>query len=187
MQEWKKQQRERLLAQRADITKSEREQVLTVVLGSLKQYLDKLPPATLGVYWPIKGELDCLSLAPALLNEGWSLALPVMDTEAKKLNFARWSPEMEMEIGQWNIPVPKLPQWLQPDYFLIPLVGFDKHNFRLGYGGGYYDRTLSALEKPVTTIGIGMEFGRLENIHPHQYDIPMDIILTESGLHSCID
>jgi 5-formyltetrahydrofolate cyclo-ligase len=187
MQQWKQQQRQRLLTERANISKKERAQFQTSVLSSLKLYLDKLSPSTLALYWPIKGELDCLCLAPALIEGGWKLVIPVMDTKSKHLNFASWSPEMEMEMGDWNIPVPKVCDWLQPDIFLIPLVGFDKQNFRLGYGGGYYDRTLAEVNKSVTTVGIGFDMGRFESIHPHQYDIPMDIILTESGLQSCTD
>ena len=85
--------------------------------------------------------------------------------------------------GIWNIPVPLNPEWLKPEQFLIPLVGFDAQRYRLGYGGGYYDRTLASTEKPVKKIGIGFELGRSETIYPHEFDVAMDIIITEQGLY----
>jgi len=185
MDEWKSRQRTALLEARAKLSNQQRNLIQKSVLKQLSHYLEKLPPQTLGIYWPIKGELDCRPLANLLIEAGWILTLPVINTASKQLDFAQWTPETEMIEGRWSIPVPSRPFWLKPSLFLIPLVGFDKQNFRLGYGGGFYDRTLADVSKPITTVGVGMEIGRLENIYPHKYDIPMDIILTEAGLHQC--
>ena len=87
-----------------------------------------------------------------------------------------------MQTGIWNIPIPKQRQPLQPTVLLIPLVGFDTKGYRLGYGGGYYDRTLEQLTPIPLKIGIGFEMARIPTIHPQAHDIPMDLIVTEAGV-----
>lgn len=183
MQEWKQKQRSRLLEERAALTAKLRYDNQKAVLANIEQYLATQRPTSLGIYWPIKAELDCRSLAETLIKQGWQLAVPVINKETKQLDFADWTPETVMVNGIWNIPVPAEPDWIRPKQFLIPLVGFDKQSYRLGYGGGYYDRTLAAIKTPVNKIGVGFEMGRLETIHPHEFDIAMDMIITEQGLH----
>jgi 5,10-methenyltetrahydrofolate synthetase len=98
------------------------------------------------------------------------------------LDFSHWQPDMPMVQGSWNIPVPAHQHLLAPDMFLIPLLGFDSDNYRLGYGGGYYDRTLAEQTHNVTTIGVGIEQGRFETIFPQPHDIAMNMIVTEAGI-----
>jgi len=87
---------------------------------------------------------------------------------------------MHMRPGIWDIPVPDEGDWVRPEVLLVPLLGFDLQGYRLGYGGGYYDRTLAAaMPSPPLAIGIGFEIGRLETIHPQPHDVPMDLIVTE--------
>jgi 5-formyltetrahydrofolate cyclo-ligase len=108
------------------------------------------------------------------------MALPVINDTTQKLDFCIWSADMEMKSGIWNIPVPVQQSVVHPTTFLVPLVGFDSANYRLGYGGGYYDRTLACITGGVTTIGVGLEMGRFDTIHPHEHDIAMDIVVTET-------
>lgn len=183
MQNWKQTQRSRLLEARAALTTELRHNHQKTVLVSIEQYLATQTPTLLGIYWPIKGELDCRSLAESLLKKGWEFAVPVINKQTKQLDFAKWTPDTAMISGSWNIPVPAEPDWVAPEQYLIPLVGFDKQSYRLGYGGGYYDRTLAAIKTPVNKIGVGFEMGRLETIYPHEFDIAMDMIITEQGLH----
>lgn len=177
----RKTQRLQVLAKRARLTPSMREAIESACLQHVQQYLQQCEPTALGLYWPIKGEIDCRLLAESLLDAGWTLSVPVMN-EAKQLDFALWRPDMSMENGHWNIPVPIEKIWLKPRRFLVPLVGFDSRNYRLGYGGGYYDRTLADIHRQVETIGIGMEIGRFDTIHPEDWDIPMNRIITELGI-----
>jgi 5-formyltetrahydrofolate cyclo-ligase len=87
---------------------------------------------------------------------------------------------MRMRPGIWDIPVPDEGDWVRPEVLLVPLLGFDLRGYRLGYGGGYYDRTLAAaMPSPPLAIGVGFEIGRLETIHPRPHDVPMDLIVTE--------
>ena len=87
-----------------------------------------------------------------------------------------------MDSGVYGIPVPRIRIPVLPDVIVIPLVGFDAQNFRLGYGAGYFDITLAALEPRPLTIGVGFEVARLETIYPHPNDIPLDLIVTEAGV-----
>ncbi len=137
--------------------------------------------ATLGVYWPVRGEIDVRDLAIEHLSRGGRVALPVVVRESAPVEFWSWRPEMPMSRGVWNIPIPEQRDVLNPDALLVPLVGFDAHRFRLGYGGGYYDRTIAAAAVRPFRVGLGYEDARLETIFPQLHDIPMDMIVTDAG------
>jgi 5-formyltetrahydrofolate cyclo-ligase len=85
-----------------------------------------------------------------------------------------------METGVFDLPVPKAREVVQPAIVLAPLVGFDADNFRLGYGGGYFDRTLTAFSRRPVAIGVGFELARLASVFPRPHDVPMDIVVTEA-------
>jgi len=107
------------------------------------------------------------------------LALPVVVEKAKPLIFREWWPGISMNHGVWNIPVPAAGEPVEPDALLVPVVGFDRRRYRLGYGGGYYDRTLAALSAKPRAVGVGFELSQLATIYPQPHDIPMDLIVTE--------
>ncbi len=107
----------------------------------------------------------------------------MVETKAAPLVFRRWTPEREMVRGDWNIPVPPPDaSGLIPEIMLAPLVGWDGEGYRLGYGGGYFDRTLAALPPQRLVIGVGLEAARLATIYPQPHDIALDAIVTEMGL-----
>lgn len=137
--------------------------------------------ATLGMYWPVRGEIDVRDLAAAHLSNGGRVGLPVVVTEAAPVEFWSWRPEMPMSRGVWNIPIPAERELLEPDALIVPLVGFDPQRYRLGYGGGYYDRTIAASRRRPYCIGLGYEEARLTSIFPQTHDIPMDLIITDGG------
>lgn len=139
----------------------------------------------ISAYWPIKGEPDLRDLLTALHGIGASVALPIVETKGGPLVFRRWTPATRMIRGDWNIPVPP-PQAeeLTPDIALAPLIGWDSACYRLGYGGGYFDRTLAALAPRPFTIGVGLEAARLATIYPQPHDIPLDVIVTEAGIRA---
>src|SRR5690606_20723729 len=108
-------------------------------------------------------------------------ALPVVVERNAPLEFWRWTATTELcSRGIWNIPSPVERVPVVPDVVLVPLLGFDEQCYRLGYGGGYYDRTLAALEPKPLAIGVGFEHGRLETIRPQPHDVPLDWIVTEA-------
>ena len=88
-----------------------------------------------------------------------------------------------MERGFWGILVPSEASEVIPDIALAPVVGWDRAGYRLGYGGGYFDRTLAALSPRPLVVGIGLQSARVATIYPQPHDIPMDVILTEKGMH----
>ena len=102
-----------------------------------------------------------------------------MVEKARPLIFRSWAPGEKLEKGVWNIPVPSAGEVVVPSVVIAPLVGFDSAGFRLGYGGGYYDRTLASLPAKPLTIGVGFGFSALETIFPQWHDIPMDRLIIE--------
>jgi 5,10-methenyltetrahydrofolate synthetase len=136
-------------------------------------------------YWPIKGEPDLRPVLEALHHAGARVALPLVEVKQAPLVFRRWTPETRMVRGDWNIPVPPPEaEVVVPEIALAPVVGWTEDGFRLGYGGGYFDRTLAALDPRPFTIGIGVQSARLATIFPQPHDIRLDVILTETGVVS---
>ncbi|MBY0574258.1 MAG: 5-formyltetrahydrofolate cyclo-ligase [Undibacterium sp.] len=135
-------------------------------------------PQCLAVYWPIQGEPDLLASYQVLHQMGISLALPVVVGKNCALEFAAWAPHDVMDIDSYGIPTPlSSAKRVQPDTLLIPCVGFNTNNYRLGYGGGYYDRTLAQIPA-CHTIGIAYK-NTCVSFEPNQYDIAMARIITE--------
>ena len=133
----------------------------------------------LGFYWPIRGELDLRGFARRHIEAGYAAALPVVVAKNAPVEFWQWQPSSAMQRGVWNIPVPAERRVVVPDALLIPLVGYDAAGYRLGYGGGYYDRTLGRADAAAVCIGVGYDESALATIHPQPHDIPMDWIVTE--------
>jgi len=138
----------------------------------------------IGAYWPIKGEFDAL---PALY--GWSeaddkrrIGLPVVNKDTKQLRFHVWYPGCEMEEDAYGIPKPKDTPAFEPTLLLVPCVGYGPGGIRLGYGGGFYDRTLAQLQPKPFTVGLGYDFGWLPELQPEAHDIPLDAILCDTGV-----
>ena len=137
----------------------------------------------LSAYWPIKGEPDLRGLMADLHDAGVIIALPVVEVRASPLVFRRWQPGLKMVRGDWDIPVPPTDaERLVPAISLAPVVGWDSVGYRLGYGGGYFDRTLASLAPRPFAIGIGLQAARLATIFPQPHDIPLNVILTEAGI-----
>ena len=149
------------------------------ITAALVQVLPSCPGTLIGCYWPFKGEYDPRPLARFLHANGTRLVLPVIVEKAKPVIFREWWPGVSMTHGVWNIPVPEAGDPVAPDVLLVPLVGFDRQGYRLGYGGGYYDRTLVAPPAKPQAIGVGFELSRITTIHPQLHDIAMDLIVTE--------
>lgn len=156
-------------ARRAEGERAKRRLIESVELGRF---------ATLGVYWPVRGEIDVRDLAVAHLQNGGRVALPVVVTKSAPVEFWSWRPDMPMARGIWSIPIPAEREALSPDALIVPLVGFDPQRFRLGYGGGYYDRTIAAAARRPYCVGLGYAAARLDSIFPQAHDIAMDLIVT---------
>lgn len=178
---WRTAERKRLIAARMDIPNETRVEFAAAIAGTLKDMIGSVSDLTVSAYWPIRGEPDLRPLMQWIDEQGGRFALPVVTARAQPLVFRAWRPGEPMERGVWNIPVPSTGPEVIPDVVISPLVGFDAGCYRLGYGGGYYDRTLASLARKPRVIGVGYEIARLETIHPQPHDIPMDVIVTQDG------
>jgi 5-formyltetrahydrofolate cyclo-ligase len=183
---WRKAERTRLRAERSALSVDQRRAVGEAIAGHLQALLharfDGAEGKVLSGYWPIMGEPDLRPLLERLHGAGVTIALPLVERKAAPLVFRLWTPETRMVRGDWNIPVPPpdAPE-LTPDIALAPLIGWTEDGYRLGYGGGYFDRTLAALHPRPFVIGIGFDQARLPTIFPQPHDIRLDLILTETG------
>jgi 5-formyltetrahydrofolate cyclo-ligase len=180
---WRAAERSRLLAQRAGIPLAERREMDARVTDRLLQAALPVDGASVGFYWPMKGEFDPRVLVLRWREQGARAALPVVIRKAAPLEFREWWPDVPTAPGVFNLPVPQGTSVLTPDVVLVPPVGFDARGFRLGYGGGYFDRTLAAISPRPLAIAVAREASRMDTIHPQAWDIPMDFVATESALY----
>lgn len=186
---WRKAERTRLLDTRRALSVEARRDWGQALMRHLHSLLPHVPGWGAGTvfsaYWPIKGEPDLRPLMADLHEGGVTVALPLVETKAAPLTFRRWTPETRMVRGDWNIPVPPPDApVVTPDIALAPLVGWTADGYRLGYGGGYFDRTLAALSPKPFVVGIGINAAQLKTIYPQPHDIPLDLILTEKGVQT---
>lgn len=178
---WRKAERERLIAARLRLSSAARRQAANDVADALGRFVDRLDVQVVGVYWPFRGEIDLVPWMRALVANGTRVALPVVERRGHPLAFREWWPGCLLERGIWNIPVPAEGPRLVPDLVVAPVVGFDHDCYRLGYGGGYFDRTLAALSPRPAAIGVGHPEAGIPTIYPQPHDIPMDAVITGDG------
>jgi 5-formyltetrahydrofolate cyclo-ligase len=179
---WRRTVRERLIAARLAMSAAAHVDASARVRELVLERLTPVAGRLVGGYWPILGEVDCVPLLERILEAGGATALPVVTGPKRPLRFRPWTPGAAMASGRWDIPHPVEGPAVRPDVLLVPLVGFDAAGHRLGYGGGFYDRTLAALPRRPLTIGLGFEIGRLASLRPEPHDAAMDLIVTEAGL-----
>ena len=179
---WRRARRAELIERRMATPLTERRAWGGEIERHLRQVVGGYPPGILSFYWPFRAEFDPRSLVRELIGQNWRVALPVVVEKKRPMEFRLWTPEAPMADGIWDIPVPRDGAVVRPDLVLAPLVGFDDACYRLGYGGGYFDRTLAILEPKPVTLGVGFEFSRLETIHPMPFDQRMSMVITEAGI-----
>jgi len=183
---WRRSARARLIAERKALSVATHAHVSFLLSEHLRALITDLTGGVSGRviagYWPIRGELDLRPLLREWRMAGAQIVLPVVDTPSAPLIFRTWAPRARLQRGAWSIPVPPVtaPQ-LSPDIVLAPLVGWDVTGYRLGNGGGYYDRTLAVLPGRPQSIGVGLQAARLPTIYPQSHDVAMSHILTEQG------
>jgi 5,10-methenyltetrahydrofolate synthetase len=183
IRQWRKEQRSDLLARRTAVTRAQHRQWNEAITRLLLEGFPSLQRMTVGLYWPYRGEVDPRFAIRRLRGHGARAALPVVVQKDAPLQFREWWPGARMTKGALNLPVPDGTEVVRPDALLIPPVGFDSHGYRLGYGGGYFDRTLAAMEPQPLKIGMAFNLSRIPTIQPQSHDVPMDFILTETGIH----
>lgn len=177
---WRKVERERLIAARLALPADVRTAYAAIIAEKLDARLGDASGKVIAIYWPFRGEPDLRGWAGKMSDQGATIALPVVVEKAAPLVFRSWKAGEKLEKGVWNIPIPAEGAEVIPDVVISPIVGFDGRNYRLGYGGGFYDRTLAALARRPVVVGVGYELQRIATIHPQPHDIAMDVVLTEA-------
>ena len=180
---WRKTQRERLISARVRVTPAELDAWRARIDRHLEQSFPGLANCRLAFCWPIKGEYDARHLAKTLRERGALTALPVVVAPKTPLAFREWHPGVELALGALDIPYPKNSAEVVPDAVLLPMNGWDSQGYRLGYGAGFFDRTLASLARRPVVIGVTYEMARLDTIHPQAWDIPADFVVTERGVY----
>ena len=174
--------RSRLIAAREALPADIHAQLSRKVERHLGELLDALNPAVLAFCWPFRGEFDARALVSGRLPGGLRACPPVVMDNDSPLEFREWTPNSEMIEDRYGIHIPARGEALRPDAILMPLNGFDEAGYRLGYGGGYFDRSLAALSPRPLAVGVGSELARVPSIRPQAHDLPMDFVVTESGI-----
>lgn len=177
----KKTLRRSLLAARAALPDDQRRTADMRIAQQLRDWLSRHPVQTLGVYWPMRGEPDLRILYADWEKLRVRLALPLVVQPDAPLEFAAWAPGESLVQDAFGVAIPAERVIARPDALLIPCVGFNPGNFRLGYGGGFYDRTLAVMPRPLA-LGIAYQCTLAEfDSAPH--DIALDAVITECGMH----
>jgi 5-formyltetrahydrofolate cyclo-ligase len=139
---------------------------------------------TVAGYMPMRSEIDPLLAMTALHEQGARICVPVIAGRGQPLDFRAWTPEALMTDGPFGARIPESGDWLTPDTLIVPLVAFDHSCNRLGYGGGFYDRTLARLTatRPVRALGFAFAAQRLPSLPVEPTDVALDAIVTEGGI-----
>jgi 5,10-methenyltetrahydrofolate synthetase len=179
---WKASQRKDLLGKRVAISDADRQAWNNAITRHLIEGFPQLAGLIIGIYWPYQGEFDPRHAVHHFRELGATAALPEVVRKAEPLQFRAWWPGVAMGKGVYDIPVPEGTDIVVPQALIMPPVGFDAAGYRLGYGGGFYDRTLASITPRPLTIGVAYELSRLPTIHPQDFDLAMDYVVTERGI-----
>jgi 5-formyltetrahydrofolate cyclo-ligase len=143
---------------------------------------------TISGFVPYKSEIATTPLLMTLAKQGWQTSLPVVVGTGLPLQFRRWTPGDPLVPGMWDIPVPldDAPE-VVPDVLLVPMLAFDRAGYRLGYGGGFYDRTLEKLRtlKRIVAIGVAYHAQMMDEVPRGPHDAPLDYVMTEDETFRC--
>jgi 5-formyltetrahydrofolate cyclo-ligase len=180
---WRKAERARLIAAREALAAQVIDRYRHAIDSHLERGFPGLRTATLAFCWPIRNEYDARHLARTLREAGALTALPVVIAPRTPLIFREWHPGVALDEGPLGIPYPAHSRELTPRAVLLPMNGWDRQGYRLGYGGGFFDRTLARLKERPLVIGVTYEMARMQTIHPQSWDMPMDYVVTERGVY----
>ena len=140
----------------------------------------KINKGIIGGYFPVNYEIDDLKILEKLKSKNYKISLPIIK-KSNQLDFYIWSSKFPMKINRYGIPEPLKKRLVYPDVLLVPTVAFDNRKFRLGYGGGYYDRYIEKylIKKNILKVGVAYSFQKINKIPINKFDKKLDIIITE--------
>lgn len=170
-------------AARAGLDHNERAEAAAQAAKHFFDAVTLAPADVVAVYWRIRDELDCQPILVRLMDANQTVVLPVVQGPEEPLDLRVWEQGASLyEAGFGTLAPSELAPRAEPDVIVMPLLGFDKHGTRLGYGGGYYDRTLAALSKKPRLIGLAFAAQELPEIPREPHDVPLDAVVTEAGI-----
>jgi len=179
----KTEMREQVLARRSILASQDRVDAADV---AAKHFLDEIQIDSgmcIAAYWPIRDEIDCRPLLISLMDSMHSVCLPMVMGDEVPLEFRLWEAGAPLYPAGFGTLAPaETAPTVEPDLIIIPLLGFDQFGTRLGYGKGYYDRTIAGMDKNPTLVGYAYSVQELENIPRETHDIPLDYVVTEIGV-----
>jgi 5-formyltetrahydrofolate cyclo-ligase len=177
--------RRRLVDRRLALSADDCDGLSASIRAQLRRHFPQLAGWRVGFCWPVKNEPDLRPLMQEWRTQGQSgfaALLPVVIEAGAPLAFRAWTPDSLLIADRYGIPTPAAGELLVPQALLLPVNAFDAAGYRLGYGGGFFDRTLAALEPRPLTIGIGFELSRIDSIHPEPHDMRLDAMVSEAGV-----
>lgn len=177
--------RQQKIAQREALSDAEHATFSARVRRHLRDSFPQLARLRVGFCWPVRREADLRPLCEAWYcgaDPGFSALLPVVHSKADPLAFRRWHPGGRMQIDAYGIPAPCDGAFVAPEALLLPVNAFDAQGYRLGYGAGFFDRTVASLSPRPLCIGIGFELARVASIWPQPHDAVLDAVVTEAGV-----
>ncbi len=183
LKRWRAAERARLIGAREAIDRGTLDTLRRRIDAHLERAFPGLAKGVLALCWPIRNEYDARHLARTLRARGALTALPVVIAPHTPLAFREWHPGVTLASGALGIAYPVGSRELVPDHVLLPMNGWDDAGYRLGYGAGYFDRTLASLASKPDIIGVSFELARMPTIHPQPWDIPVDYVVTERGVY----
>lgn len=183
LKRWRAAERVRLIGARQAIEPATLDALRCRIDAILERSFPGLAKGVLAFCWPIKNEYDARHLARTLRGRGALTALPVVVAPHQPLIFREWHPGVALSRGALGIAYPVGSRELVPDHVLLPMNGWDCAGYRLGYGGGYFDRTLAGLARKPDIIGVSFELAQMATIYPQAWDMPVDYVVTERGVY----
>jgi 5,10-methenyltetrahydrofolate synthetase len=177
---WRARERQRLIAARLALSGAEQRQRDAAIAARLDEVVGEATGLVVSAYWPVRGETDLRPFLQRLAVAGARTALPVVVGAGRPLVFRAWTPGRPVERGAWGIPTPPGDaEAVVPDIVIVPLLGFDRACHRLGYGGGFFDRTLAAMPNQPRILGVGYGQAVMATIYPQPHDVPMQLVVTD--------
>lgn len=170
---WRKAEREKLIAARLAIPADARAAMSARIATGLDAAIGDVAGRMISFYWPFRGEPDLRPWAETVKARGGRTALPIVVEKGQPLIFRAWKRGEKLDKGVWNIPIPARGDPVLPDVVIAPVVGIDPDRYRLGYGGGFFDRTLASMPRKPLVIGVGYAMQRIPTIYPQPHDLPM--------------
>lgn len=173
--------RKLMLARRQGLDSAVRRTLSARIIATVEARLDTCQPDSIGAYWPMRGEVDVRALLHQAHERGITVALPQVVEPDLPLRFVRWTPQTALQEDRRGALITGEAEEVTPALLLVPCVGFDARRYRLGYGGGFYDRTLAA--RPVRSWGLAYECNRIETFETQAHDLALDAIITEDTVY----